>query len=149
MGCELGRGVAGADVQGYDGGFEIAVEGSVNVSFPKFQTELEKNLLQNDSLDESDSCGSLLRFQGSLVLGYLFPLRIVGARLCHLDDIGAVVTLHFDVARVVCHSAQDANFGVCHYCLVFVRRFFFKACRKNNSFLFVRSTFCTIVFNEC
>ena len=27
VGCELGRGGAGADVQGYDWGFEIAVDG--------------------------------------------------------------------------------------------------------------------------
>ena len=27
VGCELGRGGAGADVQGYDWGFEIAIDG--------------------------------------------------------------------------------------------------------------------------
>ena len=34
MGCELGRGVAGADVQGYDGGSEIAIWDN-NVSLEK------------------------------------------------------------------------------------------------------------------
>ena len=33
MGCELGRGVAGADVQGYDWGLEIAFEWPVRKSF--------------------------------------------------------------------------------------------------------------------
>lgn len=102
MGCELGRGVAGADVQGYDGGSEIAMMDD-DVSRKARFTQLETNSFNRNSLDETGSRGRSLRFHGRVVL---FARRIVGARLSHLEDIGAVTApLHFDVAGVICHSA--------------------------------------------
>ncbi len=107
MSCELGRGVTGADVQSYDWGFEIAM----NVR--KLQSQLNGKFC-NNSLDEGDSCNSLLRSRGSLIFCYLFPRCIVGTRLSHFHDVGAVTALHFDVAGLVCYTARDAYFRICH-----------------------------------
>ena len=78
------------------------------------------NFLKKNSLDEVGSRRWSLRFHGRLVL---FPRRIVAARLSHLHDIGAVTApLHFDVAGVIRHSAQDAHFRICHLAGVSVRK---------------------------
>ena len=80
MGCELGRGVAGADVQGYDWGSEIAIWMMRLVG--KLVRSIETVLDNKNSLDETGSRCRSLRFQGRRLV--LFPRRIVGARLSHL-----------------------------------------------------------------
>lgn len=116
---ELGRAVAGADVQGYDWGFQVAVcmHTFVRKRFAlpigdwthRFQTKKQtKQTNEQNSLDETGPRSRFLRFHGRFVL--LFPWRIVGA--------GAVAAFHFDVAGLVSHSAQDAHFGFCHFARV-------------------------------
>lgn len=52
----------------------------------------------NNSLNESDPPGRSVRFRRGFILTYVFPRRIVGARLSYFHDIGAVTSLHIDVA---------------------------------------------------
>lgn len=134
MRCELGRRVAGADVQGYDGGLQVAMcrrfcQKSSRSNWDWTQQTPNKQTNKQNSLDETGSRSRSLRSHGRFVL--LFPWRIVGARLAHLQGAGAVATFHFDVAGLVCHSAQDAHFGVSHL---------LSGVRAEDSNLFVFST---------
>ena len=144
MGCELGRDVAGADVQGYDWGSEIAIWDN-NVSLEKLCfAQLKQFFLTKNSLYETGSRRRSLRFHGRRLV--IFPRRIVGARLSHLHDIAAVTApLHFDVARIIRYSAQDAHFRVCHLAGVSVRKptIFYAIAREVVLFL---SQICTTEF---
>ena len=66
MGCELGRRVAGADAQGYDWGFEIAV------GVRKLEPNRTASFFTN-SLNERGFGSGLLRFHRGLILRNLFP----------------------------------------------------------------------------